>query len=624
MLELLGARELTEGEPAVWDVVPQIQVSLSARQHVLLNAGVRVPLNRRDERRASVLVYLLWDWFDGGLLQRMVAAFSCRAIAVVSVACALSLLAEVTARDVAQQSVTGSVSHTGPLFKTSENCLACHNGLITPGGEDVSIGTDWRASTMANSSRDPYWQAAVRREVMDHPGAAAEIEDECATCHMPMSRSQAARSGRRGGVFAHLPVGQREEPEDLLAHDGVSCTMCHQISSAKLGKPESFSGGFVLEGASPSGARAIFGPFQVDRGRTTVMQSATGFTPTEAAHMRQSEMCATCHTLYTKARGPGGQVIGELPEQVPYLEWRYSAFPADQQSCQSCHMPVVREETPIASVLGTPRQGVARHVFRGGNFFILRMLNRYRAELGVKAMPQEIDAAARSTVDQLRSETAVLTVGPVGVSGGRLEFTVTVENTTGHKLPTAYPSRRMWVHVAVRDRLGYLRFESGKPLDSGAIQGNDADVDPARFEPHYTEIRDADQVQIYESIMADSAGAVTTGLLTAVRYVKDNRLLPRGFRKESAPRDVAVVGHAAEDADFTAGGDKTRYSLALDTDGPFQIDVALRFQPIGFRWAQNLKGYDAAETTRFVSYFDSMSKAATEVIGHMSTWAFSQ
>jgi hypothetical protein len=67
MLELLGARELTAGEPAVWDVVPQMQVSLSTRQHVLLNAGVRVPLNKREERGTSVLVYLLWDWFDGGL-----------------------------------------------------------------------------------------------------------------------------------------------------------------------------------------------------------------------------------------------------------------------------------------------------------------------------------------------------------------------------------------------------------------------------------------------------------------------------------------------------------------------------------------------------------------------------
>ena len=55
-----------------------------------------------------------------------------------------------------------------PQFHTSDRCVACHNGLLTPSGQDVSIGFDWRASIMANSSRDPYWQASVRRETIDH------------------------------------------------------------------------------------------------------------------------------------------------------------------------------------------------------------------------------------------------------------------------------------------------------------------------------------------------------------------------------------------------------------------------------------------------------------------------
>ncbi len=46
--------------------------------------------------------------------------------------------------------------------------------------------------------------------------------------------------------------------------------------------------------------------------------------------------------------------------------------------------------------------------------------------------------------------------------------------------------------------------------------------------------------------------------------------------------------------------------------GPFTVDVVLRFQPIGYRWAQNLSGYDAAETRRFVSYFNAMAPASSE------------
>jgi hypothetical protein len=68
MVELLGARELAAGRNAEWDVLPQIQVSLSNRQHVLMNIGVRTPISQRRERRTSVLVYVLWDWFDGGFL----------------------------------------------------------------------------------------------------------------------------------------------------------------------------------------------------------------------------------------------------------------------------------------------------------------------------------------------------------------------------------------------------------------------------------------------------------------------------------------------------------------------------------------------------------------------------
>ena len=67
MVELLAARELEDGEPVLWDVVPQVQFSLNTRQHLLMNIGVRTPLNARSGRQTQLLVYFLWDWFDGGL-----------------------------------------------------------------------------------------------------------------------------------------------------------------------------------------------------------------------------------------------------------------------------------------------------------------------------------------------------------------------------------------------------------------------------------------------------------------------------------------------------------------------------------------------------------------------------
>ena len=57
------------GRAAEWDIVPQAQVSLSKLQHVLMNVGVRVPLNERDSAKPQLFTYFLWDWFDGGLFQ---------------------------------------------------------------------------------------------------------------------------------------------------------------------------------------------------------------------------------------------------------------------------------------------------------------------------------------------------------------------------------------------------------------------------------------------------------------------------------------------------------------------------------------------------------------------------
>ena len=502
------------------------------------------------------------------------------------------------------------------LFQLSSDCLACHNGLTTPAGEDVSIGVQWRASMMANASRDPYWHAAVRRETLDHPSQAAAIETECSICHMPMAHTRSTALGEVARVFDNIPrPGGGATLEQQLAADGVSCTVCHQISDERLGTEDSFGGGFVMAPPAADGSRSILGPFEVDEGHTALMRSATGARPTEAAHIRESELCATCHTLITSAFDAAGNVIGSLPEQVPYQEWEHSAFWAEEVGCQSCHMPPVEEPMRMSSVLGEEREGLGRHTFVGGNFFMLRMLNRYRNDLGVEALPAELDAAAMATVRQLERDTATVTVERAERTGNVVEIDVSAVNRTGHKLPTGYPSRRAWLHVTVRDGAGRMLFESGAVAPNGAIAGNDNDLDPARFEPHYTEIRNGDQVQIYETILAGPGGTVTTGLLTATQYLKDNRLLPRGFDKATAGQDIAVRGGGAGDADFAASGDRVRYVVELGSFvGPFQVEAALRYQPIGFRWARNLDGYDAAEPQRFVRYYDAMAPDSSVVL----------
>lgn len=205
----------------------------------------------------------------------------------------------------------------------------------------------------------------------------------------------------------------------------------------------------------------------------------------------------------------------------------------------------------------------------------------------VVAPSQEPDAAATRTNGPLQSDGVKISIDKVDLRPGRLDAEVTVENLTGLRLPTASPPCRAWLHVTVRDRYGLPVFESGALRDSGAVQGNDGDLDTGRrVEPHYTRITSADQVQIYESVVAVASGALTSGPLPAGRDVKDNRLLPRGFGKTTTDKDIGVHGVAENDPDFIGGRDTVRYSVpVLDALAPFEIIAELWYQPMTARSA---------------------------------------
>ncbi len=169
-------------------------------------------------------------------------------------------------------------------------------------------------------------------------------------------------------------------------------------------------------------------------------------------------------------------------------------------------MPEVAGPVRVSSVLGHDRERMGRHAFIGGNAFMLRLMNRHRADLGIAALSAELEATADATVRQLERDTATVAVERATLSGGMLALDVVVTNLTGHKLPTGYPSRRAWLHVTARDAGGRVLFESGRVRENGSIDGNASDADGATFEPHHAEITRTDEVQIYESIMGTPAG----------------------------------------------------------------------------------------------------------------------
>ncbi len=165
----------------------------------------------------------------------------------------------------------------------------------------------------------------------------------------------------------------------------------------------------------------------------------------------------------------------------------------------------------------------------------------------------------------------------------------------------------------VRDGNGHVVFESGALNPDGSIAGNDND--PLKFEPHYREITSSQEVEIYEPILKDWERKITTGLLHAVGYLKDNRLLPHGFDKATADQNIAVTGDAANDTGFTDTGSSVRYVVSTgNATGPFKVDAVLWFQPIGFRWAHDLAPYEAEEPQRMVRYYEVAARNSAVIL----------
>ena len=502
-------------------------------------------------------------------------------------------------------------------------CANCHANLTDAGGHDVTMSTQWRASTMANAARDPLWQAKVSAEIARHPELQAEIEATCSRCHMPMAYTQALVKGQTPAIFGENGFLNPAHPLHHAAMDGVTCTLCHQIQPDGLGTPASFSGHFAIETSTTPPQRTLFGPYPDPDGMgAMIMRQGSAYNPRQGQHLTGSALCATCHTLFTNhalaANGDNG-----FPEQVPYLEWLHSSYGDGQgqdRQCQDCHMPVA--QGAVAIYPGWPQhEPFYQHHFVGGNLFMLKILQAHVGELGLTASTADFEAAIERTRAQLQEQTAEITIPAFVQDQNLLRATVRVANQSGHKFPTSYPARRAWLHLTASDAEGRVFFESGRPLSDGGIVANDADLDPTSFEPHYTRILAPTQVQIYEAIMADAAGNPTFTLLDAAAYAKDNRLLPAGFDKTTALPAIAVIGGAATDADFTGGADEVIYEIdAAGRPGPYQLKVELLYQSLMAGFVQDLRLSNTPQVERFGRYFDQADKTpiridAVEVVG---------
>jgi hypothetical protein len=527
-----------------------------------------------------------------------------------------------------------------------DTCLGCH-GIL--GQRQFGIDTLSESGKCEPFARDtvnatPYpTDDPVAK--LAHYGGLARDGISCAACH-------------------HMVLGNKDSgPVQNLPQN-----VCVQQRQADLNP--GFSGfGKTITGSFFVGATdRFFGPF--DDPKAKPMNHALGIDPAYNANVKTSELCGTCHTVHLPILA-NGQTLGHVYEQSTYPEWAFSAYRTGTspdgslpfgpgslaQSCQDCHMPskdtagnpypskiaAIQEHTNFPEADNTlppgdidlpVRDGFAQHTLVGLNVFLLEMAQQFPDLLGIRLYdPMLVDqginsipASEAAMVSQALNKTVALNVGDVKNDGQSLSAKVTLVNHVGHKFPSGVGFRRAFLQFEVLDAGGAVLWSSGRTNADGVIVDEkstpitgelwwtkdcSARIDPdARLhQPHYEEITQQNQAQIYQELVstppasgppvcghnAQPSGQLTTSFLSICSIVKDNRLLPQGFlslgdRKQIATalgadadmaEDTSPVGVGNDPEYENGGGDSLVYRVplnALGTGKPATVRATLYYQ----------------------------------------------
>ncbi|HEX5139005.1 MAG TPA: multiheme c-type cytochrome [Planctomycetota bacterium] len=335
-------------------------------------------------------------------------------------------------------------------FFEAADCGACHEGQWE----------QWKGSLHNRAHDDGIYRAFAELARTD---AGEETYRFCSSCHTPLA----------------IATGK----EDFLAHEGVTCDVCHRIRTVDVvhgGGGANAS--FLLEAGD-----VRYGPLE-DPSGTPAHKSAYSETH------RSAQLCSACHTLLHPGNG--------LPIENTYEEWAKGPYAKARIQCQDCHMRSAEQAAEVARTMkplkvpGTTlgktgeRPDVHDHRFSGAS------------------TDATLTGGAHAAESEARLRAAVELAVKADPRAGALEVAVSLTNVgAGHAIPTSITElRQVWIDLRVTDAKGAEVFRSG------AVDA-DGRVDPGAV--------------MYHSVLLDAKGEVTYLPWRAVKMAKEKLLPPK-------------------------------------------------------------------------------------------------
>lgn len=229
-------------------------------------------------------------------------------------------------------------------FFSAKRCAGCH--------QDTHAA--WSESLHRNAAREPFYRESVDILLRTR---GIEFTRHCESCHTPVALFS-------GALTKNGP--RQQAPFTVLDDEGVTCTVCHSITGARLDGTGSFTIRRPALLAKEDGT-PIFGNFTDEQ----ILADIPGHKRAVMRPLlRQPEFCATCHKVDAPAELNGYKHIRGFSA---YDEWQQSGaskevvapyYSSDHRiDCRGCHMPKIESLNDRAAKQGV----IASHQWLGAN-----------------------------------------------------------------------------------------------------------------------------------------------------------------------------------------------------------------------------------------------------------------